>query len=67
MCVKKDSSYKILRVCNSYDDNLNFTYELEMNNKLNFFNVMLLKENGKVITNMYQKPTNTGRILNFNF
>ena len=36
MCVRKDSINKILRVFNSYDDNLNFTYELELNNKLKF-------------------------------
>ena len=27
---------------------------------------MLIKENEKIITNWYQKPTNTDRILNYN-
>ena len=61
MCVRKDSINEIFRVFNSYDENLNFTYEFEIENKLSILDIMLIKENGKIITNWYQTPTNTDR------
>ena len=66
MCVKRQSIDTILSVFNNYDDNLNFTFELGIENKLNFLDVLLIRENGKIVTNWYQKPTNTDRIHNFN-
>ena len=51
---------------NAYDDNLQFTYEIENNNQLNFLDMTLIRNNDKISTNWCQKPTSSGRILNFN-
>ena len=46
MCVEKDSIDNIFRVfINSYDENLKFKFELEVENELNFRDVVLIRVN----------------------
>lgn len=44
---------------------ISFTIETEVNNKLNFLDMTVIKKNNTVITNWYQKPTHSGRTLNY--
>ena len=43
----KDAINEILEVFNGYDVNLNFTFQLGIENKLSFLDIMIMKENGK--------------------
>ena len=44
---------------------MNFTIELNVNNKLPFLDVLVDTSNGKFHTSVYHKPTNTGHCLNY--
>ena len=66
MIIHKDFVDIVLNSFNAYDDNLQFTYEIENNNHLNFLDMTLIRINDKISTNWYQKPSSSGRILNFN-
>ena len=56
----------MLNIFNSHNEKIQFTCEIEENNYINFLDLTLYKENNKIITNWYKKPTFSGRILNFN-
>lgn len=45
---------------------LKFTYEMSMNKKLPFLDVMVTSDNGKFSTSVYHKPTSIGSCLNAN-
>ena len=45
---------------------LNFTYELSVDKKLPFLDVMVTSKNGNFNTNVYRKPTSIGSCLNAN-
>ncbi|XP_062710491.1 uncharacterized protein LOC134288736 [Aedes albopictus] len=56
----------VLDTFNSYDVHIQFTYELEVDNKLPFLDMLLTRHsNQKVTTQWYQKPIASGRFLNF--
>ena len=66
MIVHKDTLDTILNVFNNYDTKLKFTHEIETNKQLHFLDMTLIHTNSRILTNWYQKPTSSGRILNFN-
>ena len=43
---------------------LKFTYELSVNNKIPFLDIMITKEEDKYVTTVYRKNTDVGRCLN---
>ena len=45
---------------NSCHVNISFTIETEQNNKISFLDVNVIREQGKFITSVYQKPTFSG-------
>ena len=50
----------IWKKLNNYDLNLNFTFELEKNNEINFLDVLIKRvNNNKLETAVYQKPTSS--------
>lgn len=55
----------ILKVFNDYHPRLQFTYETESNNSLNFLDVTVIRNGNKLLTNWYRKPTFSGRYINF--
>jgi len=55
----------VLKTFNEYHSRLKFTYEVESNDALNFLNTSVMRENGKLITNWFRKPTFSGRYINF--
>ena len=66
MIVKKDKLHPILDTFNSFHPKIQFTHELENNNRLNFLDILLIKNtDGSVSTDIYKKPTFSGRYLNF--
>ena len=48
-----------MKTFNKFHKNLKFTIEHEQNNKLNFLDVLISKNNGQIITSWYRKPSNT--------
>ena len=52
----------ILNKLNGFHQNIQFTYELETNNKLAFLNVFLIRNKE---TAVYRKPTNSDIYLNW--
>ena len=65
MCIKNEFVQHTLDIFNSYNSHLQFTHELESNNSINFLDLTLIKNNGRIITNWFQKKTSSGRILSF--
>ena len=66
LCIKEDELDIVLKKFNSYDRHLQFTHELQNNNMIPFLDVALSIDKNSIITNWYQKPTNSNRVLNFN-
>ena len=64
--VKNDSIAYVLDQLNSFHEQIQFTYEVEHNNKLPFLDVLLIKNANKIDTTVYRKPTNTDVYLNWN-
>ena len=64
-CIKKEDIHIFNKVFNEFDCNLKFTYEIENNNKINFLDVSLVKENGNIITDWYYKLMSSNRTLNY--
>lgn len=63
--VPKDKINDILDAFNNYHPRLKFTYETEIDNSINFLDVSIIKNNGRLITNWYRKPTFSGRYINY--
>lgn len=55
----------ILTIFNSFHYRLQFTHEIEVNNMINFLNTTVIRNGEKLMTNWYQKPSSSGRYLNY--
>ena len=64
--MKNDSIAYVLDQLNSFQQQIQFTYEVEHNNKLPFFDVLLIRNANKIDTTIHRKPTNTDVYLNWN-
>ena len=57
----------ILNKLNNYHPNINFTFELEKNNEINFLDVLIKRvNNNKLETGVYRKLTSTDIYINWN-
>ena len=45
----------LVTLFNSYHDRLRFTYEIENNNSLSFFNINLVRNESHLLTDWYRK------------
>ena len=50
---------------NSCHVNMSFRIEPEQNNKISFLDINVIREQGKFITSLYQKPTSSGVYTHF--
>ena len=57
---------KFLRYMNSRHDNITFTFETELEDKLPFLDVLVTREGPCLTTSLYRKPTFSGLYTNFN-
>ena len=58
--VSPDKIAYIVNQLNSFDENIQFTFEMEEENKLAFLDVMVIRnKNGTINTTAYRKATNT--------
>ena len=56
---------QFLDYLNTRHRNINFTYEIEEENKIAFLDTLIVKENGTLSSAVYRKPTFTGLGLNY--
>ena len=66
-CVKNGSIDMILSTLNSFHPSIQFIYEIEEEeNKLQFLDVLLIRNGNFIETKVYRKPTNNDIYLNWN-
>ena len=64
--IKPGCEKKIQEVLNKFDDNIKFTYEAEEGNKISFLDVLITRNQDKLETSVYRKPSCTGVYINWN-
>ena len=66
LCVPLDKLQKLIDTFNNYHPRIQFTHEMERNNRISFLDLEIIKlDNGKIVSNWYRKSTYSGRMLNF--
>lgn len=55
----------MLKVFNDFNHNIKFTIEKESNSKLSYLDTLIIRRNKKLVIDWYQKPTASGRIINY--
>ena len=60
-----DHVNKFYNYINSRHVNMNFTFEVESDNCLSFLDILISRENNKLHTSVYRKPTFSGLYSNF--
>ncbi|XP_043469746.1 uncharacterized protein LOC122503318 [Leptopilina heterotoma] len=65
LAIKKEHVDLVIDTFNSYNRKLQFTVEKEKENSINFLDLKLIRDNNKIITNWYQKPISSDRLINY--
>ena len=66
LCVLLDKLQTVIDAFNDYITRIQFTHEMERNNRIIFLNLEIIKlDNGKIVLTWYRKSTYSGRLLNF--
>ena len=61
-----DSVAHIVNTFNTYHEKIQFIRETENENQsISFLDIFLTRKNNQIITDWYQKPTFSGRLLNY--
>ncbi|XP_075158011.1 uncharacterized protein LOC142231281 [Haematobia irritans] len=63
--IKASEVDETLKALNSFNRQIQFTKELEQDNKLPYLDVIIHRQGNQLRLNWYQKPTASGRLLNF--
>ena len=64
--VIQDKIEYVLDKLNSFDENIQFTYEIENENKIPFLDVLIIRNSDDSLsTTVYRKPTNTDLYINW--
>ena len=63
--MKKDEIKDNLDILNSFNSQIQFTMELESNNQLPYLDSLVIREGTHLKLDWYQKPTASGRLINF--
>ncbi|XP_075158033.1 uncharacterized protein LOC142231303 [Haematobia irritans] len=61
----KNEIMNMLNTLNNFHSNIKFTVEEEDNGQLPYLDTLVIRKNGKLNLDWYQKPTASGRIINF--
>ena len=65
LCVPLDKLQTVIDTFNDYHPRIQFTHEMERNNRISFLDSEVIKlDNGKIVSNWYRKTTYSGRFLN---
>ena len=63
--LKKTEVVSFHKFINTIEDSIKSTVEQEVGNAIPFLDVLIIRNNGQLITKAYRKPTHTTRYLNF--
>lgn len=63
--VPEDKIQEVVRIFNQFHGRLQFTYEKEVEGKIPFLDVLIIKNSGALETKWYSKPLASGRLLNY--
>lgn len=64
--IKKDEIHNMLQILNSFNRQIQFTMELENDKKLPYLDTIIHRQGYMLKLDWYQKPTASGRLINFN-
>ena len=66
LCVPLDKLQKRIDTFNNYHPRIQFTHEMEKNNRISFLDLEIIKlKNGTIVSNWYRKSIYSVRMLNF--
>jgi len=65
LAAPSDSLHLLSKTFNSQHGRLQFTMEIESDKKISFLDLTFINEDGKLIFDLFKKPTFSGRFLNF--
>lgn len=63
--IKRNNVEKTLQALNGFHRRIQFTKELEHENKLPYLDTLIVRDQNKICINWYQKDTASGRLINF--
>ncbi|XP_057322507.1 uncharacterized protein LOC130665896 [Microplitis mediator] len=63
--VPKKEVENVLRLFNSFDDDIQFTLEIEKDNRISFLDILIERRDGCLVTDWFIKPISSGRLLNY--
>ena len=63
--IKLTSIDHVLMILNTFHKNIKFTYELEINKKISFLDVLLIRKNDTLEPTIYRRSTNNGVYLHW--
>ena len=64
MCVPLNKLQRVINTFNDYHPRIQFTHEMERNNRISFLDLEIIKlDNGKIVSNWYRKSKYSGRML----
>lgn len=63
--IKKSAIEKTLAVLNNFHSQIKFTIEVEENEKLPYLDTLVIRKGNILKIDWYQKPTSSGRIVNY--
>lgn len=63
--ITEDGVNNLLDTFNEFNSNIKFTLEMESNSKLPFLDTLIIRNGNNLLIDWYQKPTASGRILNY--
>jgi len=63
--IKEGCVNNVLQAINNFHTNINFTYELENDNKISFLDVLIHRQPDRIDTSVYRKPTNNDVFLHW--
>ena len=63
--IKLTSIDHVLMILNTFHKNIKFTYELEINKKISFLDVLLIRKNDTLETAIHRNSTNNGVYLDW--
>ena len=65
LCVPLDKLQTVTDAFNGYHPRIQFTHEMERNNRISFLDLEIIKlDNGKIVSNWYRKSTYSCRLFN---
>lgn len=63
--IHKNHIEQTLETLNAYNDEINFTMEIEIGKRINFLDITIIREGNRMTTKWFKKPYASDRLLNY--